>query len=74
MTADHSPSMHLATHAEVMRNAYVVKVAKAAEKATLAREALDDAIYEARAAGLPLRTIAKAAGLSPEWIRQIAAL
>lgn len=47
------------------------KVSRAADKAALARQGLDDAIREARAAGLPLRTIAKAAGLSPEWIRRI---
>ncbi len=49
------------------------KVARAARKAASAREDLDTAIREARAAGLPLRTIAKAAGLSPEWVRRIAA-
>ena len=49
------------------------KVANAASKAALARQRLDDAIREAKAAGLPLRTIAKAAGLSPEWVRRIAA-
>jgi len=49
------------------------KVARAARKAASARQELDDAIREARAEGLPLRTIAKAAGLSPEWVRKIAA-
>ncbi len=48
------------------------KVARAARKAASARAELDTAIREARTAGLPLRTIAKAAGLSPEWVRKIA--
>lgn len=49
------------------------KVARAAAKAAQARQDLDTAIREARAAGLSLRTIATAAGLSPEWVRRIAA-
>ncbi|HXH87245.1 MAG TPA: hypothetical protein VNI55_01380 [Gaiellaceae bacterium] len=49
------------------------KVARAARKAASARQELDTAIREARGAGLPLRTIAKAANLSPEWVRKIAA-
>jgi hypothetical protein len=48
------------------------KVERAARKAALSRQELDDAIREARSAGLSLRTIAKAAGLSPEWVRKIA--
>jgi ribosome-binding protein aMBF1 (putative translation factor) len=48
------------------------KVARAARKAASARADLDDAIREARAAGLSLRTIAAAANLSPEWVRKIA--
>ncbi len=47
------------------------KVARAARKAASAREDLNVAIREARAAGLPLRTIATAANLSPEWVRRI---
>ena len=46
--------------------------AAAADSAT-ARARLDTAIRAARAAGLPLRAIASAAGLSPEWVRRIAA-
>ena len=49
------------------------KVAKAAHNAQMSRRQLDIAIREARAAGLSLRTIAKAADLSPEWVRKIAA-
>lgn len=48
------------------------KVARAAAKAASARQDLDAAIRQAREEGLSLRTIAKAAGLSPEWIRRIA--
>jgi hypothetical protein len=48
-------------------------VAAAAERSAAAREHLDAVIRDARSAGLPLRTIAKAAGLSPEWVRKIAA-
>lgn len=47
------------------------KVARAARKAASARQGLYAAIREARAAGLPLRTIAAVAGLSHERIRQI---
>jgi DNA-binding Lrp family transcriptional regulator len=47
------------------------KVATAARKAAVSRQALDDAIREARGAGLSLRAIASAAGLSPEWVRRI---
>jgi hypothetical protein len=49
------------------------KVARAARKAASARQELDTAIREARAEGLSLRSIAKAADLSPEWVRRIAA-
>lgn len=48
------------------------KVARAARTAAATRLELDEAIREARVAGLPLRTIAAAAGLSPEWVRKIA--
>jgi len=47
------------------------KVARAAHKTALARNELHQAIREARNEGLPLRTIATAAGLSPEWVRRI---
>jgi hypothetical protein len=47
------------------------KVERAAFRSVSARSALHLAIREARAEGLPLRTIAKAAGLSPEWVRRI---
>ena len=58
---------------KVLRATYAEqKVARAAYTAANARTNLDAAIREARAAGLPLRTIAKAAGLSPEWVRKIA--
>jgi DNA-binding Lrp family transcriptional regulator len=46
-------------------------VARAARKAALARQGLDETIRQARAAGLSLREIAKAANLSPEWVRRI---
>lgn len=46
------------------------KVTRAARKAASARQVLDAAIREARAEGLPLRTIAEAAGLSHEQIRR----
>lgn len=49
------------------------KVARAAHRSQMSRLQLDIAIREARAEGLSLRTIAKAAGLSPEWVRKIAA-
>jgi hypothetical protein len=48
------------------------KVARAARKAASARQELDAAIREARAEGLPLRTVAAAAGVSYETIRRIA--
>ena len=47
------------------------KVARAAAKAASAREELELAIRGARDAGLPLRTIAAAAGMSHEKVRQI---
>lgn len=48
------------------------KVARAAAKAASARAALDEAIREAREAGVPLRVVADAAGVSHEQIRRIA--
>jgi hypothetical protein len=48
------------------------KVAAAAANAAVARADLNTAIREARNEGLSLRAIAKAAGLSPEWVRKIA--
>lgn len=50
----------------------VSRVKRAADKAASSRQALEQAIREARAAGVPLRTIAEAANLSPEWVRRIA--
>lgn len=48
------------------------KIVRAARKSALARQELDQAIRDARTAGLSLRTIARAADLSPEWVRRIA--
>lgn len=53
-------------------HALCVEVAAAAELAATSRAELDSAIRRARTAGMPLRAIAKAAGLSPEWVRKIA--
>jgi DNA-directed RNA polymerase sigma subunit (sigma70/sigma32) len=47
------------------------RVRKAAIRATVARAALELEICDARRAGLSLRTIAAAAGLSHERVRQI---
>jgi DNA-directed RNA polymerase sigma subunit (sigma70/sigma32) len=47
------------------------RVRKAASRATVARAALELEICDARRAGLSLRTIAAAAGLSHERVRQI---
>lgn len=49
----------------------IKKVERAAAKAAASREALAAAIREARAAGLPLREIAKAAGMSHEQVRRL---
>jgi hypothetical protein len=54
-------------------NSETLKVTRAARKAASARSELDQAIRDARAAGLSLRAIASASGLSREWVRQIAA-
>lgn len=48
------------------------KVARAAAKAAHWRAELEAAIRDARAAGVPLRTIAEAANLSHEHVRRIA--
>lgn len=48
------------------------QVQKAADKAASARTTLHAAIIAARAAGVPLRTIADAAGMSHEQVRRIA--
>ncbi len=48
------------------------KVVRAARKAASARQQMEAAIREARAAGLPLRTVAEAAGVSYETVRRIA--
>jgi len=49
------------------------KVGEAAARAAAARQEFDAAIREARDAGESLRAIAAVAGLSPEWVRRIAA-
>lgn len=46
-------------------------VTRAAHKAASARLALEAAIREARAEGLPLRVVAAAAGVSYETVRRI---
>ena len=51
----------------------LARVTGAAKAALLARTELHDALREARAAGVPLRTLSGAAGLSPEWIRRLTA-
>lgn len=48
------------------------KVARAARKAASARHELEAAIREARAAGMSLRAVAEAAGVSYETVRRIA--
>lgn len=47
------------------------KLERAAAKAAVAREALETAIREARTSGMPLRTIARAVGLSHEQVRRL---
>lgn len=47
-------------------------VQNAAEASDQAAVQLHDRIRDARNAGLSLRAIAGAAGLSPEWVRRIA--
>lgn len=49
------------------------KVAKAAAKAAVSRERLEDAIREAHASGEALRKIAEAAGVSHEQVRRVLA-
>lgn len=49
------------------------QLARASAKAAAARAELDAAIVVARAAGMPLRRVAELTGLSPEWVRRIAA-
>lgn len=51
---------------------HALKVARAARKAELARQELDAQIRAARAAGVSLREVAKAAGMSHESVRRIA--
>lgn len=48
-------------------------VQRAAAKHAAARAELEEAIQSGREAGLPLRRIAALSGLSPEWVRRIAA-
>jgi hypothetical protein len=54
-------------HAELRR------VERAARKGDAARRELEAAMRAASDAGLPLRPIAKAAGLSVEWTRRLIA-
>jgi AcrR family transcriptional regulator len=48
------------------------KVAEAVRRSEYWREQRDNAIRLAREEGMTLREIAKAANLSPEWVRRIA--
>jgi DNA-binding Lrp family transcriptional regulator len=48
----------------------LARVRRAADKAALARQQLDDAMRQAQASGASLRAIAKEASLSPEWVRR----
>lgn len=56
---------------EVERQA--ARLRRAAARVDVQRQGLDDAIRKAGAAGATLRPIAKASGLSIEWVRQILA-
>jgi len=49
------------------------RVERAAAKHAAARAELDAALADGRAAGLSLRELAVASGLSKEWVRRIAA-
>jgi len=49
------------------------RVERAARAFDVARVELDDAIVAGRHAGLTFRDLADATGLSPEWVRRIAA-
>lgn len=53
-----------------MKPSELRRVERAARKAALSREELDRAMCEARSSGQPLRDVAKAADLSPEWVRK----
>ncbi len=55
----------------IARMTHADKVARAARKAALAREALESAIREAHAEGMSLRLIASMAGMSHESVRRI---
>lgn len=44
---------------------------RAAAKAAVARQGLEESVRKARAAGMPLRAIAKAAGMSHEQVRRL---
>jgi hypothetical protein len=52
-------------------DAKIARIERAAARNNAARRSLEDAMRAARAAGLPLRPIADAAGMSHEWARQI---
>lgn len=51
----------------------LLRVARAAGAVEAARAELERAMLDARQAGQPLRPIASAAGLSPEWTRRMIA-
>lgn len=50
----------------------IERVERAAAKAAVARRKLEDAIRAARSAGVALRVVADAAGVSHEQVRRIA--
>ena len=64
--------MTAATSADV-KAARLAAVAAAAAEHAAARARLEQALVDAHAAGLTLRPIAAAAGLSPEWTRRLIA-
>lgn len=53
------------------RRSELAGVRRAAARVTASRSALELAVLEARAAGLSLRVIAEAAGLSHEQVRRL---
>jgi hypothetical protein len=55
-----------------MTDAQTLRLEAAAARAASAREELEAEIVRARSEGLPLRTIATAAGMSHESVRKIA--
>jgi hypothetical protein len=56
-----------------MTTAELNRVERAAAKAAKARAELEAAMIAASSAGVALRPIAQAAGMSPEWTRRIIA-